>query len=275
MNGTTTTFFLNGTQILAQKKGDSDISWFFYDSTGTRVGLIRGSYVFYYVYNLQDDVVGLMNAATGKIVAKYSYDAWGNCTVTNASGWTVGNNNPFRYRGYYFDTETNLYYLNSRYYDPAMGRFINADVFASTGQGFVGNNMFAYCGNNPSNGVDPRGEKDRSEDGEEEETKSFWSLNSDWAGREILFHWLFGGGEAIIAEGGKWGQYMSENELLNTQIQTIVDGYAQSIQSGEGLYVEIQTHIDIENGEDIIGYQYLHGSNADVGDFQLKLLGRW
>ena len=127
VNGTTTTFFLNGTQILAQNKGDSDISWFFYDSTGTRVGLIRGSYVFYYVYNLQGDVVGLMNAATGKIVATYSYDAWGNCTVTNASGWTAGNLNPFRYRGYYYDTESGLYYLNSRYYDPAMGRFINAD----------------------------------------------------------------------------------------------------------------------------------------------------
>ncbi len=157
VNGTTTTFFLNGTQILAQKKGDSDISWFFYDSTGTRVGMIRGSYVFYYVYNLQGDVVGLMNAATGNIVAKYSYDAWGNCTVTNASGWTVGNNNPFRYRGYYYDVESGFYYLQSRYYDPAICRFINADGLASTGQGFIGTNMFAYCLNNPVNGRDPSG----------------------------------------------------------------------------------------------------------------------
>lgn len=160
VNDVTTTFYLNGTQILAQKKGDSDISWFFYDSTGTRVGMIRGNYVFYYIYNLQGDVVGIMNAATGKIVAKYSYDAWGNCTVENASGWTVGTNNPFRYRGYYYDTETGLYYVSSRYYDPEICRFINADDASNLGANsdFASVNLFAYCGNNPVNRADDGGE---------------------------------------------------------------------------------------------------------------------
>ena len=62
---------------------------------------------------------------------------------------TLGVYNPLRYRGYVYDQETSLYYLQSRYYDSNMGRFLNADAFASTGQGFGGNNMFAYCCNNP------------------------------------------------------------------------------------------------------------------------------
>ncbi len=156
MNGTTTEYFLNGTQILAQKTG-SDVMWFFYDSQGQRIGLVYNDYVYYYVYNLQGDVIALARAATGQIVARYAYDAWGNCTVTNATGYDIGTKNPFRYRGYYYDAETGLYYLNSRYYNPSWGRFINADIFVSTGQGVLGSNMFAYCGNNPVMGYDPTG----------------------------------------------------------------------------------------------------------------------
>ena len=115
VNGTTTEFFLNGSQILAQKTGDS-VMRFFYDSTGKRVGFANGTMLFYYLYNVQGDVIAIVRAATGQIVAKYSYDAWGKCTVTNAAGYAVGDKNPFRYRGYYYDTETGLYYLNSRYY---------------------------------------------------------------------------------------------------------------------------------------------------------------
>ena len=77
-------------------------------------------------------MIALVRASTGKIAATYSYDAWGNPTVTNAAGYTVGDKNPFRYRGYYYDTETGLYYLNSRYYSPEFGRFISADVFIIT-----------------------------------------------------------------------------------------------------------------------------------------------
>ena len=156
MNGTTTEFFLNGSQILAQKTGDS-VMRFFYDSTGKRVGFANGTMLFYYLYNLQGNVIAIVRAATGQVVAKYSYDAWGKCTVTNAAGYAVGDKNPFRYRGYYYDTETGLYYLNSRYYNPEFGRFISADGFVSTGQGITGSNMFAYCGNNPINRHDPSG----------------------------------------------------------------------------------------------------------------------
>lgn len=158
VNGTKTEYLLNGTQILAQKTG-SDVMWFFYDSTGTRIGVQQGNVTAYYMYNLQGDVVGLADAATGKIIAKYLYDAWGKCvSVENADGYTIGTANPFRYCGYYYDNETGLYYLQSRYYDPEIGRFINADnQIAGVGGEVLGYNMFAYCMNNPVNMSDPSG----------------------------------------------------------------------------------------------------------------------
>lgn len=113
---------------------------------------------YYYVQNLQGDVIALVDSANGNTVVTYTYDAWGNVLSTNGSlATTLGVQNPFRYRGYVYDSETKLYYLQSRYYNPEMGRFINGDAFASTGQGLLGNNMFAYCGNNPVNYADPTG----------------------------------------------------------------------------------------------------------------------
>ena len=92
----------------------------------------------------------------GSITANYHYDAWGKLlSVTNADDTaitytnSVAYLNPIRYRGYVYDNETGFYYLNSRYYDPSLRRFINPDGCASTGQGFSGNNIFTYCGNNP------------------------------------------------------------------------------------------------------------------------------
>ena len=85
VNGTTTEYFLNGSQILALKVGDG-VMRFFYDSIGKRVGFANGTMLFYYLYNLQGDVIAIVRATTGQVVAKYTYDAWGNCTVTNAAG---------------------------------------------------------------------------------------------------------------------------------------------------------------------------------------------
>ena len=111
---------------------------------------------YYYITNLQGDVMKLVSAS-GTAVATYTYDAWGNILSTTGTNGTLANANPLRYRGYYYDSETKLYYLQSRYYDPAIGRFINADRLASTGQGFIGCNMFAYCLNGPANYTDTNG----------------------------------------------------------------------------------------------------------------------
>ena len=92
-------------------------------------------------------------------VVEYIYDAWGKLiSTTGTLATTLGADNPFRYRGYYYDTETGLYYLATRYYDPEVCRFIFADVYMSTGQGVLGGNMWAYCGNNPVNRYDIDGD---------------------------------------------------------------------------------------------------------------------
>ena len=162
VNGVKTEYFLEGSRILGELKGGSGevenrLQWYYYDSTGKRVGLVYRGVMYYYLYNQQGDVVGIVRAGTGQVVATYQYTAWGEVTVTNLSGYTVGDANPFRYRGYYYDAETELYYLNSRYYSPEFGRFINADSQLNPGSGVLGLNLFAYCNNDPVNNTDPSG----------------------------------------------------------------------------------------------------------------------
>ena len=133
---------------------------FFYDESGMPYAFLYKSssnatpVFYYYVTNLQGDVVKILTAS-GTEVANYSYNAWGK--LLSSSG-TMASVNPIRYRGYYFDAETGFYYLVSRYYDPQICRFVNADNLASTGQGLIGCNMFTYCGNNPVCRIDFDGE---------------------------------------------------------------------------------------------------------------------
>ena len=162
MNGVKTEYYRSGSRLIGQKRG-SNVMQFLYDANGLYGFLYNGT-PHYYVYNGQGDVVRLISAS-GATEAMYTYDAWGKpLSVTDASGNAISdashiaNVNPIRYRGYYYDVETGFYYLQSRYYDPEVGRFINADGLVSTGQGVLGYNMYAYCGNNPVNRADPTGE---------------------------------------------------------------------------------------------------------------------
>jgi len=109
---------------------------------------------------LQGDIVAVYSNAGTKLIS-YTYDAWGNCTVAYENGGDscMARYNPFRYRGYYYDSETGFYYLNSRYYDPVVGRFITADTaIADVGSSLHGYNMFSYCFNNPVMCVDYDGD---------------------------------------------------------------------------------------------------------------------
>ena len=103
----------------------------------------------------------MVRIVTNKGVTRvtYEYDAWGNITNMTYTNKTLADANPLRYRGYYYDRETGLYYLQSRYYNPQWGRFINADGYTSTGQSILGNNMFAYCNNNAVNYQDASGKR--------------------------------------------------------------------------------------------------------------------
>ena len=133
---------------------------FVYDAGGQPFALIRTmpdntKTTYYYVLNAQGDVVKLINAS-GTTYATYRYDAWGR--LLSATG-TLAEVNPLRYRGYYYDTETGWYYLQSRYYDPIVKRFINADSRVSTGLGMLGYNSFCYCNNMPPIAADFTGEE--------------------------------------------------------------------------------------------------------------------
>ena len=112
--------------------------------------------MYYYVYNLQGDVTHIIDA-NKNIVGTYQYDAWGK--ILNLSSLTaIAQANPFRYRGYYYDNESGLYYLNSRYYNAEWGRFINVDsAISGVGGDIRGYNLFAYCMNNPVNFSDESG----------------------------------------------------------------------------------------------------------------------
>ena len=142
---------------MRQSWGSNTID-FFYDATGNPYALKYNGTLYYYITNLQGDVVHIVDTS-GTPVVSYTYDPYGKPTVTSdTSNVSLGTINPLRYRGYVYDEETGLYYLQSRYYDPTTGRFINADGYASTGQGVLGNNMFAYCLNNPASMIDTNGE---------------------------------------------------------------------------------------------------------------------
>ena len=157
VGGVTTEYWLDGGQIVSQKSGDERI-WYYYDSNGTRLAMEYGGQMYYYYYNVQGDVLGLFDD-TLNVVVEYTYDSWENIlSATGSKAATVGKANPFRYRGYYDDEESGLYYLQSHYYDPATGRFLNADGVLGANQDPLSYNLFAYCSNNPINFRDPSGE---------------------------------------------------------------------------------------------------------------------
>ena len=157
VDGVTTTYTWNaGGQLTSQTDGTNTF-YFFYDGDTISAFEYNGA-MYYYVRNLQDDVVAIVDSSKN-VVAQYVYDVWGNVQVQHANGQELtdanhlGNLNPIRYRGYYYDPELEMYYLQSRYYDPFVSRFINADAADILTKALSGNallaNLFAYCANNP------------------------------------------------------------------------------------------------------------------------------
>ena len=143
VNGVTHSYVWQGSKLAADIT-DAYALYFHYDSSGDVIGFTRTANgtdtEYFYVKNLQGDILKVITA-TGTEAATYTYDAWGKLLTSSGD---LADINPLRYRGYFYDTETSLYYLKSRYYDPEVGRFINPDAYASTGQGILGANMFAY-----------------------------------------------------------------------------------------------------------------------------------
>ena len=240
---------------------------YLYDSEGKPLGFTSGSYEYYFRYNLQGDVTGLINASTGSVDAIYEYDAHGNIisrTAKNSIATNLTLRNIYLYRGaygYFYEKNSGLYYLQTRFYDPVVGRFLNADDtdYLNASGTTLGCNLYAYCENNAVNCLDPNGC-----------TKSIWSLKSDWAGRQILFWWLFGGGVTRQLMTSSWANYMKNNRLLKNKVRKLLKDYSSRAIKNKSVRVVRSVSMEIDNGEDIIGYQYLHGTNYKVGGFSIE-----
>ena len=144
-----TDYTLHGKLVTHMTVGNDKLH-FFYDaqSRPTKVNFNGTTYT--YLHNLQGDVVGILDN-TGNLVVEYKYDAWGRSIfITGSLADTLGKCNPFRYRGYVYDEESELYYLRSRYYILKVGRFVNGDSIVMTGFGASVKNMYAYCQNSPA-----------------------------------------------------------------------------------------------------------------------------
>ena len=153
--GSTKYDFTTLSGLVTRQTGGGKTIDFVYDENNQPLAMKYNNTLYYYVLNAQGDVVRIVNSSRS-VVASYTYDPWGK--IISSSG-TLADINPLRYRGYYYDAETGFYYLQSRYYDPEIGRFINADSYASTdATGLLSTNMFAYCENDPVNKSDPSGE---------------------------------------------------------------------------------------------------------------------
>jgi RHS repeat-associated protein len=156
VNGTTTNYRLSGDKVTFEQTG-SDSIYYVYDTQGQLISMILNGTEYGYIRNAQNDIVGLINSAGTQVVA-YTYSTWGEVlSITGTLATTLGAKNPYRYRGYRYDSETGLYYLQSRYYNPQWGRFLNADSITSTSINVLGQNMFIYCNNNPVKSIDPSG----------------------------------------------------------------------------------------------------------------------
>ena len=155
----TTKYSMHGRNLVHLTNGSGDSLHFFYDAQNKPAIVEFNGAAYAYLYNQQDNIIGLVDNA-GVQVVSYSYDAWGQIINTTGSlANTLGKLNPFKYRGYIYDEETGLYYLRSRYYNPDLCRFINADDVESMGaDGDInGYQLFIYCMNDPVNLKDEAG----------------------------------------------------------------------------------------------------------------------
>ena len=158
VNGTAYSYITQNGQAVRQT-WVSNVLDIIYDNNSAPYAMVYNGTAYYYILNQQGDVVSIIDA-NRNTVAAYDYDAWGK--VLSSTG-SLADANPIRYRGYYYDTETGLYYVSSHYYDPEIGRWISPEPNVYKGEfdenaGLIGYNVQAYRANNPVNNIDPTGE---------------------------------------------------------------------------------------------------------------------
>ena len=163
INDIETKYYLEGSSIIVEKIGN-DVLYYLYSTIDNLVGFKYNDNLYYYIKNNQEDIIGILDSDYN-VVANYKYDSLGKIlSITDGTGEDVSENsshianiNPFRYRSYYYDKETNLYYLNNRYYNPLWGRFINVDNIINSNNDILSHNLYLYCSNNPVSNMDKNG----------------------------------------------------------------------------------------------------------------------
>ena len=154
----TTKYYYDGEKLITEI-GPRNRLDFLYDENGILYGLIKdSSRKYFYIRDFMSNILGLVDDS-GNIVVKYKYDAYGNrISITNTSGCDLGNINPFRYKGYYYDDDVEMYYCKSRFYVPLWHRWLNSDsINYLEPKNITSLNLFTYCNNNPVMYVDPTG----------------------------------------------------------------------------------------------------------------------
>ncbi len=161
VNNVTTNYYLEGNRIVFEDRNGT-VLYYIYDSDEL-FGLVYNNNIYYYHKNMLGDIIGIYDSNYNEIVT-YEYDSCGGInSINDNSDINVGIINPFRYISYYYDEETQLYYMNSRYYKPKIGRFINSDALIDK-ESILGSNLLQYCYNNPINNVDLDGNRRRFND---------------------------------------------------------------------------------------------------------------
>ena len=245
-SGTTTyTYTYSGSQLTHMTVGGYTLH-FYYDANGYPMSVVYNGTTYYYATNLQGDVVAIIDGIGVQVVG-YTYDAWGRLlSTTGGLASTLGTYNPLRYRGYVYDQETQLYYLQSRYYNPEWGRFLNADALVATGQGLLGNNMFAYCGNDPVNKADPTG-------------CAFVNIDWDFDGLPNSLFPEFGagfaGGNAVVAATKSDPVYQY---ITNTNEQTVINAKYFAFYKGK-----LAIKLPIKNNAAFYGCMFIGNDVTD------------
>ena len=215
---------------------------FLYDESGSPYSLIYDGVQYYYVKNVQGDVVQI-RSSYGTLLVEYTYDAWGNVlSITGSNASVLGANNPIRYRSYYYDFETGFYYLQSRYYDPVMRRFINADGYVNANGDFIGFNMYAYCGNNPMMGYDPSGT---------------WTVSQGYSFSAFAFSGISYGINFCFDSSGNFAIQISKANIMNEKEGVVIGSIATGLAKNA-------TFTWLETVDDLEGYGLSAGGGINL-----------
>jgi RHS repeat-associated protein len=150
----------DGMRLAAERDKDGTLWRYIYAPDGTPLAVTKGYYPTAVTYAYHTDAAGSVTALTdpaGTVVASYRYDAFGAVTYTGGTDHALAARNPLRYRGYYLDAATGLYYLPARYYDPATARFLSQDPAPPVAVDPSTLNAYTYCIGDPVNLLDPDG----------------------------------------------------------------------------------------------------------------------